>query len=51
MIPCTGNCVYQREGQCELVFAASSGGEREACRYCVRRSTEPPQPKATELLH
>jgi hypothetical protein len=38
MIPCTGDCVYQADGQCGLEHAASKGSSAKGdCRYRVER--------------
>lgn len=46
MIPCTGDCVYQTEGQCSLVHAASKGSSAKGdCRYRVSRSAVSKRPQ------
>lgn len=35
LIPCTGDCVYQKEGYCSLERAASRGKPERASDNCV----------------
>jgi hypothetical protein len=35
LIPCTGECVYQKEGYCSLERAASRGKPERASGNCI----------------
>ncbi len=36
LIPCIENCIYQRNGRCELNWAVPAGKGQSACAYFVK---------------